>query len=162
MWRSWLAAVVWRQGACVVFLWTAIPWTAESQSRPRSPEATGFHGISYTSNAALIPDGNGGFTSVVDGFPTVSTVRPCSPAHRAGIEPGDEIVESNGRDMSDLEAGPLFDEIVPGAAYRLVLKRGEETEVLEVDLVMAERLQDTPDVSTAPVGSLEQWGCPSP
>ena len=91
--------------------------------------------------------------------PSVSSITPCSPAHRAGLEPGDILLKVNGRDGT---AGRLFPNGAPGTPYHLEVQRGTErwTVLLEVGPSRENALQP---VTAAPVGTMQEWGCqPAP
>lgn len=145
-------------GATAALLYlAAVASPAESQQKPRSPEATGYHGISWTASLSVSLNENGEPIRTRKELPRVTSVRPCSPAHRAGIEPGDRLVEVDGRDLS--QPGPPFEKIRPGEAYRFVVER--DGEWLEVEITLRERPANPPAaVVTAPVGSLQDWNCP--
>ena len=86
-------------------------------------------------------------------YPTVSGIRYCSPAHRAGIRLGDEIVGVDGRDG---KMSPLFGRGVnpPGTAHRLVIRRDDET--IETELTRIRRPQETAE----PAGDRSPRECP--
>ena len=139
-----------------LFLAFAVFVGADSQQKPRSPDATGYHGLSWEVSARVTLDENGNPVQTIEGFPAVVSVRPCSPAHRVGIEPGDKLVEVDGRDLD--QPGPLFEKIRPGVTYRLVTER--DGALSEVEITLTERPADAPaPVLTAPVGSLDDWSC---
>ena len=138
----------------------AVATPVASQQKPRSSEATGYHGMSWAVSASVTFDENGEPVRSLEDFPTVASVRPCSPAHRVGIEPGDKLVDVDGRDLG--EPGPLFEKIRPGVTYRLVIERGGELSEVEMTLTERPADDDVPNsVLTAPVGSLEDWNCPA-
>ena len=143
----------------VLLCMAAVASPAKSQQKPRSPEATGYHGISWTTSLSASLNENGELVRTRKDFPRVTSVRPCSPAHRAGIEPGDELVEVDGRDLK--QPGPPFEKIRPGETYQLVVERDGERS--EVEITLTERPPDPPAaVVTAPVGSLRDWNCLPP
>ena len=89
-------------------------------------------------------------------LPVVRAVFPCSPAHFAGLEPGDLLVTVNGQDARTPTAyqGPL------GTEYEIVVDRAGER--LNVKLVRARRPKATGEpVAIAPIGSLADWECPT-
>ena len=142
--------------AAVLYL-AAVANPAESQQKPRSPEATGYHGISWSTSMSASLNENGELVRRTQDFPRVMSVRPCSPSHRAGIEPGDKLIEVDGRDLS--QPGPPFEKIRPGLTYRFVIERDGERS--EVEITLTERPTDPPAaVVTAPMGSLQDWNCP--
>lgn len=89
-------------------------------------------------------------------LPVVRAVFPCSPAHAAGLEPGDLLVTVNSEDARRPApfSGPL------GAEYEVVLDRAGER--VAVTLVRAPRPQEIGQpVRTAPMGSPADWKCPA-
>lgn len=109
--------------------------TAEEIDSPSSAisggeRTEGFHGIVYQGKARLGPDGEPEWAAP----PHVEAVYCDSPAHRAGILPGDVIVSVNGRDSK--EPGILSPKR-PGMTFDLELKR--DGEIIEVSLTTVER-----------------------
>ncbi len=136
----------------------AIPAHGQQVSVPRSPEATGYHGLAWSINATVVRDQNGDWIPSTSGPRIVMSVRPCSPAHRAGIEPGDKLIASNGQDLGAV-GEPPFDSIKAGVKYQLVVDR--QGSRLEVEVTLTERPEELPEaVRTAPVGSVDDWKCP--
>jgi len=104
--------------------------------------ATLFYAVTWTYYSQRpAPESLLGLTYDYDGWQqglAVSGVRPSSPAERAGIEPGDQILAVNGRPLTSLN--PFFDVVSrgkPGDRVRLtVAHRGAPSPVaLEVTLV---------------------------
>lgn len=85
----------------------------------------------------------------------VTGVRPCSPAHVAGVEPGDVLLAVNGRDG---RSGGLFPDAAPGTPYELRIRRGPETLTLRFEVGPPARERTEP-VTAPPVGTPEAWGC---
>lgn len=88
-------------------------------------------------------------------LPVVRAVFPCSPAHLAGLEPGDLLVTVNGHDARRPAPfdGPL------GGEYEVLVDRAGER--LTVKLVRARRPKEVGEpVSTTPMGSPADWKCP--
>ncbi|MFW6201429.1 MAG: PDZ domain-containing protein [Gemmatimonadota bacterium] len=121
-----------------------------------SLEPTGEHrgelGLSWRSEAP--------YTRGADGLrpvnpPVVSAVVPCSPAHLAGLEPGDVLLRINGRDARD---GTPFPEAAPGTRYTIAFRRGET--VREVSLTIGPARPDAlAPVEERPLGAPADWGC---
>jgi C-terminal processing protease CtpA/Prc len=85
----------------------------------RGEDAKGFFGL------AVAIDGEGFFLNPTLRSVTVQKVEPKSPAAGAGIAPGDQIVEVEGRTVAGTKAKelqPLMQKKV-GQALHLVLKR---------------------------------------
>lgn len=88
--------------------------------------------------------------------PVVRTVVPCSPAHYAGLEPGDLLLRVNERDAreDDPFAGG------EGTEYRVDAERGGER--FTVVFKRVRRPEEAPQpVRTAPIGSPDDWNCPT-
>lgn len=76
----------------------------------------------------------------IDGHLTVISPIPGSPADRAGIEPGDVILEANGvplRDLPPAEAGALIRGPV-GTTVDLAIKRASASEPIKLKIVREE------------------------
>jgi len=95
---------------------------AHSKSQAK-PSRSGYTGLVFEVRATR----TGPNTFVAD-YPTVGHVDPESPAARAGIKAGDEIVSVNGVDMRVKHVG-LF---TAGTKYELRLRR--RSDELEVEL----------------------------
>lgn len=91
-------------------------------------------------------------------YPKVVGVHPCSPAHIAGVEPGDVIRGIDGRDGRQI---PLFGrDAKVGTAHELALHRGEED--LSVEMRTTGWPDEIPDpVFDSPLGPVTDWDCPS-
>lgn len=88
-------------------------------------------------------------------LPVVRAVYPCSPAHLAGLEPGDLLIAVDGEDAR--RPAPFGGAL--GSEYDVVLDRAGER--LTVKLVRAERPDEIGDpVTKVPVGSPAEWECP--
>lgn len=99
---------------------------SKSQAKPSQSGYTGLvFGVKATRTAAN--------TFVAD-YPTVGHVDPGSPAAKAGIKAGDEIVSVNGVDTRVKHVG-LF---TAGIKYELRLRRGNDE--LDVELVPTQRV----------------------
>lgn len=70
---------------------------------------------------------------VAGGHPVVEAVHPGSPAHKAGLRPGDVLLEIGGRDTR--ENGAM--RVQPGGRYTYRIRRGQEER--EVTLVAVPR-----------------------
>lgn len=88
-------------------------------------------------------------------LPVVRSVIPCSPAHYAGLEPGDLLVLVNGQDArmpNPFRGGE-------GSEYDVVAERDGKRLTF---LLRRERRpeQTLEPVSQAPIGDASEWDCP--
>jgi C-terminal processing protease CtpA/Prc len=89
--------------------------------------------------------------------PSVSRIRPCSPAHFAGLQPGDALLSVNGRDTRH---GAPFPPGSVGTEYEVRVER-PGTGALTLRLQLARRPTKVMEpVSEAPIGSPADWNCP--
>ena len=87
--------------------------------------------------------------------PVVFSVQPCSPGHWAGLQPGDELIEVNGRDARD---GPAFPDLKPEAVYSMVVKRGNDR--IEAEMAVTAVPAEIPQpVTDGPLRSPAEHGC---
>lgn len=87
--------------------------------------------------------------------PRIRSVTPCSPAHRAGLEPGDVLLEVNGRDV---RSGAPFPASEPGTRYVVRFSRADEVD--RTTLTIGPPRSDAPEpVEEAPLGDPSEWGC---
>lgn len=91
--------------------------------------AAGYHGLQHRANFT-IHDGQ----PEISGYPWVERVFCGSPAHRAGLHPGDVILKVNGRDGR--EWGVLAP-TRPGLTFDLQVRRGDS--ILEFRIVTVAR-----------------------
>ena len=77
-------------------------------------------------------------------YPLVIGTIPCSPAHRAGIKPGDVVEAIDDRDGRET---PLFPGLRPPNTYVLSVRRGED--VLLLTLRTTKKPAETPDPGSA-------------
>ena len=137
---------------------TSGPAGAQELTVPRSADATGFHGLTWSpGNMMMTATSSGERVSVSPMELIVVGVRPCSPSHIAGFEPGDRIISVDGRDLN--ERGPPFVEVRPGLTYKVTVGRDDKR--LELSLTLSEIPENPrPSVVTKPIGSPEKWKCP--
>lgn len=91
-------------------------------------------------------------------WPRVSRIRPCSPAHFARLQPGDELLSVNGRDTRH---GAPFPPGSEGTRYAVKVER-QGTGVLTLRLQLARRPTKVLEpVSEAPIPSPADWNCPA-
>lgn len=109
-------------GACLCFALAASPACVAAQST--SPDTSGAPAATQRAYTGIRIEGRatmriGG--PVVAEHPTVTAVAPGSPGAKAGIAPGDVILEVDGRDAR--QEGVRINRI---GAYTLRIRRGEE------------------------------------
>lgn len=141
--QSLLAAVA----ACGAVL------TADVQAQmtviPRAPSA-GELGLSWSKDLPSDP------SLPALGPALVTSVTPCSPAHLAGVLPGDLILTVNGRDSR--EAAP-FPSSAAGTVYSLVILR-LPADTLRATVVVGDGGVDRPrPMTTSDTRSPAEWNC---
>ena len=73
----------------------------------------------------------------------------------AGLQPGDELIEVNGRDARD---GPAFPDLKPEAVYSMVVKRGNDR--IEAEMAATAVPAEIPQpVTDGPLRSPAEHGC---
>jgi C-terminal processing protease CtpA/Prc len=88
----------------------------------------------------------------------VTAVVPCSPAHRAGVQPNDLILTVNGEDTRER---PPFRIATPGTRYEIILQRGADT--ISTALTIGPPAHDRdPALTTPPIPGAEALGCSAP
>lgn len=135
----------------------AAPATAQSYSVEST--AKGELGMSWGVEGPFEPPPSGSDEEGLDPRvrPTVLRVTPCSPAHEAGLRPGDLLVRVNGRDVRE---GPPFPKSEPGTRYRIEYRRDGRSR--ETILVVGPRRADPPEpVSEDSLPPPSEWGCGS-
>lgn len=102
----------------------------------RSAKPDGYMGITFSANMRADTLRGGSEVFRFAEYPTVETVEPGSPAERAGVETGDEIVRINGRSIVGQDI--VFSRILrPG--MRLPVRVRRDGDVRDVTIVVAER-----------------------
>jgi len=66
--------------------------------------------------------------------PRLAELEPGGPAERAGLRPGDLILEADGEAIADWEAWVRYVRARPGRTIRVRVRRGRDGEVLELEL----------------------------
>ena len=64
--------------------------------------------------------------------PVVHSVEPGGPADRAGIRPGDVLLQADGRALTTAQGGRYLGTVSPGQEMTLRVRRGKETLSLEI------------------------------
>ncbi|MFH0769058.1 MAG: S41 family peptidase, partial [Chloroflexota bacterium] len=85
-------------------------------------------------------DGIGAYVGVKDGYPMIIAPIPDSPAAKAGIQPGDLIMEIDGMSASEMssEEAALRIRGPRGTSVRLLILHQDETTPVELEIVRAE------------------------
>ncbi|HKV50759.1 MAG TPA: PDZ domain-containing protein [Gemmatimonadaceae bacterium] len=89
----------------------------------------GYLGVTFSASTNDVQQEGGKTLMRFDGYPTIESVDPDSPAERAGIESGDKLISLNGKDVT-VGCEPLSSLLKPGSHLRLSVKRGSDTKQL--------------------------------
>jgi S1-C subfamily serine protease len=112
-----------------------LPLAAAAQERTIVIEPTGWFGVRLSDQAMLDEHGNAFF----DSYPVVSHVDSASPASKAGVKPGDELLSFNGHDMRGGSV-QLNKWLRAGAPFVLQIRRNDQRRTLRG--VLAKRPPD--------------------
>jgi len=82
----------------ILVLPAALPAQTTTGPTPAATRPPGCRGTTNETSSTRVPRGDGTFI-VFPGYPKIETVRPGSPAERAGMRPGDIVILQNGRDV---------------------------------------------------------------
>lgn len=148
-----LRIAMWVRSAFVATVLMGVATTAEAQRPLTIPPDSTMAGLWIGFSRAVLdvmePDRE------KRRLPVVRTVTPCSPAHYAGMEPGDVLVRVNGKDAR--EPNPFKGG--EGSEYTVEVERNGKP--LELLLRRERRPEKTREaVRTGPMGDPSQWECP--
>ena len=111
-----------------------------------------FAGVGLHVTKAEIAIADPGFEAVLkfDQPPSIVKVAPASEAKRAGVKPGDEILEINGQ-PAGREFKKMIANLAPGATLRLLIRRDRVSHPLQWKIDSRKetvfRLQDVRDIT---------------
>src|SRR5437762_13023778 len=88
-------------------------------------QPTGYFGVRISDQAMVDERGNAFF----DSYPVVTKVDSGSPAARAGVKPGDELLSFNSHDMRGGSV-QLSNWLKAGAPFVLRIRRNDQTRVI--------------------------------
>ena len=88
------------------------------EQRRESDGPTGWFGVTVNDQGSIDENGN----PFYNGYPTVTSVEPGSPAAKAGVKPGDVLVMFNDHDMKG-SAMALRNWLQPGLSFTVKLRR---------------------------------------
>lgn len=88
------------------------------EQRRESDGPTGWFGVTVNDQGSIDENGN----PFYNGYPTVTSVEPGSPASKAGVKPGDVLVMFNDHDMKG-SAMALRGWLQPGLSFVVKLRR---------------------------------------
>ncbi len=84
-------------------------------------------------------EGIGAYVDTSGDYLTITSPIPGSPADKAGLRPGDQIVKIDGQDMTGVNAEVAHQKVLgpAGTTVHLTIKRAGEVALLEFDIVRA-------------------------
>ncbi len=106
-------------------------------------DPTGFQ----EANASLEGEyeGIGAYVDTTTEYLTITSPMPDSPAEKAGLKPGDQVVAIDGKDMKGVSAEVARSKVLgpAGTTVHLTIKREGETDLLEFDVLRAKITMDS-------------------
>ena len=115
----------WQLMATLVGL-CALPIGAQQQTpRTRTAEPTGWFGVRIYDQATFNERGDAFF----DSYPVITQVEPGSPAAKAGVQPGDELLTFNSHDMRGGSV-QLAKWLNVGSPFVLKIRRNDKTRLI--------------------------------
>ncbi len=111
----------------------------------------GYLGVTFSASTHDVQQEGGKTLIRFDGYPTIESVDPDSPADHAGVESGDKLVALNGKDVT-VGSEPFLTLLKPGSHLRLSVKRGPDTKQL-IALIAKRPTSNWAQVWTGPNGS---------
>ena len=145
----------WSAALAIVLGLTSFPGVADSLKAQEVTVPRG-DGLGYVGLRWTVPDALKA-SYEERRFPIIASIRPCSPAHVVGLEPGDLLKAVNG---TDARRSPAFSPGGPGPVYRVEVERKQERLVFL--LKSAHRPDSVPaPVTHPPLGTTENWNCES-
>jgi S1-C subfamily serine protease len=112
-------------------------------STPAATRPAGCRGTSNQNSSFTLARGDG-TTVVFPDYPRIETVRPGSPAERAGMKSGDIVVLQNGR---DLVGNPPEQPVLAGDTVVFTVRRGEVEIPITVVMGRWDPPQEAPGVT---------------
>ncbi|HJU64746.1 MAG TPA: PDZ domain-containing protein [Gemmatimonadaceae bacterium] len=108
---------------------------SEERASREAQEPRGWLGVTFSSSLSVQRGDKGETLWIFEGYPTIESVEPGSPADRAGVSSGDRLVAIDGRDV---RRGIAFDRLLrPGKRLPLRVERAGERK--EVTVLVAPR-----------------------
>ncbi|MGH7647914.1 MAG: PDZ domain-containing protein, partial [Gemmatimonadaceae bacterium] len=89
----------------------------------------GYLGVTFSASTRDVQQQGGKVLMRFDGYPTIESVDPDSPAERAGVEAGDKLLALDGKDVT-VGCEPFSTLLKPGSHLRLRVKRGSDSKQL--------------------------------
>lgn len=125
-----------RASLCAVLAlsWPVVAKAQVTLVKPAN-ESLGFLGFGWRGVAVLGPDSD---SPIQSRYPAVTSVNKCSPAEKAGLRVGDELMIVDGRDTR--QPGSIFGDsnTEAGAVHTFTVRRGEE--LIELTMTRTEPL----------------------